>query len=29
MSIEISNETDVVVDEVRVLALATHALDYM
>jgi probable rRNA maturation factor len=29
MSIEISNETEVVVDEVRVLALATHALDYM
>jgi probable rRNA maturation factor len=29
MSIEISNETDIVVDEVRVLALATHALDYM
>ncbi len=29
MSIEISNETEVVVDEVRVLALATHALDHM
>jgi probable rRNA maturation factor len=29
MTIEISNETDIVVDEVRVLALATHALDYM
>lgn len=29
MSIEISNETDIVVDEVRVLTLATHALDYM
>lgn len=29
MSIEISNETDIVVDEVWVLALATHALDYM
>lgn len=29
MSIEISNEAEVVVDEVRVLALATHALDYM
>lgn len=29
MSIEISNETDIFVDEVRVLALAAHALDYM
>ena len=29
MSIEINNESDVAVDEVRVLALATFALDYM
>jgi probable rRNA maturation factor len=29
MSIEINNESGVVVDEVRVLALATFALDYM
>lgn len=29
MSIEINNESDISVDEVRVLALATFALDYM
>ena len=29
MSIEINNESGVTVDEARVLALATHALDYM
>lgn len=29
MSIEINNESAVQVDEARVLALATHALDYM
>lgn len=29
MSIEINNESGLVVDEARVLALATHALDFM
>jgi probable rRNA maturation factor len=29
MSIEINNESDISVDEIRVLALATFALDYM
>ena len=29
MSVEINNESGVQVDEARVLALATHALDYM